>query len=35
VHGADDFKQDETIKWLEERLKEPYDKSSFSVSMSM
>lgn len=30
VQGVDDFKQEETIKWLEERLKEPYDKSSFS-----
>jgi predicted secreted protein len=29
----DGIKQDETIKWLEERLKEPYDKSSFSASM--
>lgn len=35
VHGVADFKQDETIKWLDERLKEPYDKSSFSGSMSM
>lgn len=33
VHGVADFKQDETISWLEERLKEPYDKSSFSASM--
>jgi predicted secreted protein len=32
VHGVADFEQDYTINWLEERLKKPYDKRSFSVS---
>lgn len=32
IHGVADFKQDESINWLEERLKKPYDKGSFSVS---
>jgi len=32
VHGVADFEQDYTINWLEERLKKPFDKSSFSVS---
>ena len=32
VHGVADFEQDYTINWLEERLKKPYDKRSFSLS---
>ena len=32
VIGVADFEQDKTILWLEERLKEQFDKKSFSVS---
>jgi len=32
VHGVADYEQDYSISWLEERLKKPYDKGSFSVS---
>ncbi|MFO7671967.1 MAG: hypothetical protein R6W31_20080 [Bacteroidales bacterium] len=33
VHGVADHKQEDSIKWLEERLKKPYDKRRFTVSV--